>query len=107
MTFNKLKQHKFFKHLLNPYIATTLAFVVWMLFFDDNSYLFHQKLNRIIEEKEYEIERYQNEITNDKKTIHYLQNPQYLENFARETYYMKKENEEIYIIERQNNTSHE
>jgi len=107
MGFKKLKQHKYFKYLLNPYIATLVAFVVWMLFFDDNSFLFHQELNTIIDEKENEIERYQKEIENDKKTTKYLSNPQNLENFARETYYLKKENEEIYIIERQDQAKHE
>ena len=107
MGFKKLKQHKYFKYLLNPYIATLVAFVIWMLFFDDNSFLFHQELNTIIDEKENEIERYQKEIENDKKTAKYLSNPQNLENFARETYHLKKENEEIYIIERQDQANHE
>jgi len=78
-----------------------------MLFFDDNSTLFHQELNHIISEKNNEIERYQKEIEVDKKTIQYLSNPQNLENFARETYYLKKENEEIYIIEHLDQVSHE
>ncbi len=107
MAFKKIKQHKYFKYLLNPYIATLVVFVIWMLFFDDNSLFFHQELNAIIDEKENEIERYQNEIKNDKKAIKYLNNYQNLENFARETYYLKKENEEIYIIEHQYQANHE
>jgi len=102
MFLKKIKQHQYFKHLLNPYIAVVLTFVVWMLFFDDNSYLFHQELNTIIDEKKSEIELYQSEIEEDKKGIKKLQNNDNLENFARETYYMKKENEEIYIIEYEN-----
>jgi len=97
-----VKQHKYFKYILNPYIAVLIAFVVWMLFFDDNSFLFHQELNTIIEEKEAEIELYQSEIKEDKKNIRKLKNEDNLENFAREAYYMKKENEEIYIIEYDN-----
>jgi cell division protein FtsB len=102
MFFKKLQQHKYFKHLLNPYIAILVAFIVWMLFFDDNSYLFHRELNTIIEEKEAEIELYQVEIEKDKKAIQTLSNDENLENFAREAYYMKKDNEEIYIIEYDN-----
>jgi len=102
MFLKNIKQHKYFKYILNPYIAVLLAFVVWMLFFDDNSFLFHQELNTIIEEKEAEIELYQSEIKEDKKNIRKLKNEDNLENFAREEYYMKKENEEIYIIEYDN-----
>jgi len=102
MFLKNIKQHKYFKYILNPYIAVLIAFVVWMLFFDDNSFLFHQELNTIIEEKEAEIELYQSEIKEDKKNIRKLKNEDNLENFAREEYYMKKENEEIYIIEYDN-----
>ena len=99
MFLKKLQQHKYFKYALNPYIAISLAFVVWMLFFDANSYLFHKELNTVIDEKKAEIKLYQSEIKKDKHNIQLLQNDENLENFARETYYMKKENEEIYIIE--------
>ena len=102
MFFKKLQQHKYFKYVLNPYIAISIAFVVWMLFFDDNSYIFHRELNAVIDEKEAEIELYQAEIEKDKKNIQILKNNENLENFARETYYMKKDNEEIYIIEYEN-----
>jgi len=102
MLLTKLKQHRYFKYALNPYIAIFVAFVVWMLFFDDNSYLFHRELNTIINEKEAEIELYQSEIEKDKRNINKLKNENNLENFAREKYYMKKDNEEIYIIEYEN-----
>jgi cell division protein FtsB len=102
MFFKKLQQHKYFKYVLNPYIAISIAFVVWMLFFDDNSYVFHRELDAVIDEKEAEIELYKAEIEKDKKSIQILNNDENLENFARETYYMKKDNEEIYIIEYDN-----
>jgi cell division protein FtsB len=73
-----------------------------MLFFDDNSYVFHRELDAVIDEKEAEIELYKAEIKKDKKSIQILNNEENLENFARETYYMKKDNEEIYIIEYDN-----
>ena len=39
------------------------------------------------------------QIKNDKRIISNLKNPDSLEKYAREKLYMKKENEEIYIIE--------
>lgn len=98
---NTIKQHRVFKHLLNPYIITLLGFVIWMLFIDDNSYLFHRELNEMINEKQSEINRYQTEIEKDKKAIQQLSDSTELINFARKEYYMKKDNEEIYIIEYQ------
>lgn len=102
MFLKKLQEHKYFKYIFNPYIAICIAFVVWMLFFDDNSYLLHSELNDIIDEKEAEIELYKTEIEKDRKSIQLLKNDENLENFARETYFMKKDNEEIYIIEYEN-----
>lgn len=105
MFFKKLQQHKYLKYLLNPYVTVSVAFIIWMLFFDDNSLLFHKELDAVIKEKEAEIELYQEEIEKDKKAIQFLKNEDNLENFARETYYMKKDNEEIYIIEYDNKST--
>ena len=41
----------------------------------------------------------QKEIAKDKKALKALRNKKELERFAREEYYYKKENEEIFIIE--------
>ncbi len=76
-----------------------LGFAVWMLFFDANSWLIHHELNTDIEELEDEKEYYKKEISKDKKAIKALSTEEGLEKLAREKYYMKKANEEIYIIE--------
>ncbi|NNL15040.1 MAG: septum formation initiator, partial [Flavobacteriaceae bacterium] len=52
-----------------------------------------------IDDLENEKDYYQREIKKDKKEIKKLSDSDGLEKFAREKYYMKKENEEIYIIE--------
>ncbi len=81
------------------YIIIGILFVVWMLFFDTNSWLVHrelsQEINKIEENKKY----YLNEITKDKKLVKKLQDTVELQKFARETYFLKKENEDIFIIE--------
>ena len=76
-----------------------LAFIVWMVFFDENSYFIHKELNADIEELEQSTKYYKKEIKKDQKMIQDLNNPKSLEKFARETYKMKKENEDIYIVE--------
>ena len=87
------------KYLLNRYILLILAFGVWMYFFDDNSIRIHNELDKDIEKLKGSIDFYEKEITSDKKIIENHQDPEKLERFARETYHMKKENEDVYIIE--------
>lgn len=70
-----------------------------MIFIDSNSLLIHRELNQDIEDLENEKEYYKNEIEKDKKAIKELSTEEGVERMARETYYMKKDNEDIYIIE--------
>lgn len=76
-----------------------IIFAVWMVFFDANSYLIHSELNKEISDLELEKKYYQREIETDKKAIKELSTSDGIEKLAREKYYMKRENEDIYIIE--------
>ena len=76
-----------------------IIFTVWMVFFDANSYLIHSELNKEISDLELEKKYYQREIETDKKAIKELSTSDGIEKLAREKYYMKRENEDIYIIE--------
>lgn len=76
-----------------------IVFIIWMLFFDENSYLIHRELNTEVEKLETSTAYYKKEIEKDKKMIKDLNNPKSLEKFARETYSMKKKNEDVFIIE--------
>ena len=92
-------QNKYFKPFKNIFILIIAGFAVWMLFFDANSWLIHHELNTDIEALENEKKYYQKEIEKDKKDLKKLSTDEGLEKFAREEYYMKRDNEEIYIIE--------
>jgi cell division protein FtsB len=70
-----------------------------MLFIDSNSLLIHRELNEDVTDLEDEKAYYRNEIEKDKKAIKELSTEDGIEKMAREKYYMKKENEDIYIIE--------
>ena len=78
-----------------------------MLFFDANSYLIHRELNKEMDALEDEKNYYKNEIEKDKKAIKELSTEEGIEKLAREKYYMKKENEEIYIIEYEDSLKNE
>lgn len=83
----------------NKYVLILLIFVVWMLFFDTNSWLVHRELNEELKDLENNMEYFKNEIANDKEFLKQLDDSTEMEKFAREQYYLKKENEDIYIIE--------
>jgi cell division protein FtsB len=85
--------------LKNRYAFTILVFLVFLLFFDQNNiitqYEYKSQLNKLEEEKEY----FNQEITKTRKELDELtKNPTTLEKFAREKYYMKKANEEVFVF---------
>ena len=87
------------KPLKNIYVLTLIAFIIWMTFFDANSWLIHGDLNNEIKDLDSKIEFYNSEIAKDKKEINILNSTNGVEKYAREHYKMKKDNEVIYIIE--------
>ena len=91
--------NKYLKPFKNIYLLVFIVFAVWMLFFDAHSLLFHNELNSDVEELEYQKEHYKSEIEKDNKAIKELSTEEGIERAARENYYMKKPNEDIYIIE--------
>lgn len=103
--FKKIIQGKsWFQIVSNKYFLVTAFFIVWMLFLDNYSYLDHRLLNKEIDELEDNKEYYREEIAKDKEQIKKLKNPAEIEKYAREKYYMKRENEDIYIIEFEGDT---
>ena len=87
------------KLLKNIFVIITVIFAIWMLFIDSNSLIIHRELNEDISDLENEKEYYRKEIEKDNKAIKELSTEEGIERLAREKYYMKKENEDIYIIE--------
>lgn len=81
--------------------------MVWMIFFDTNSYFIHKELNDDIEGLEKNKEFYSNEIDQDSKFIEKMNDSDEVEKYAREKYYLKKENEDIYIIEHEDSIKNE
>lgn len=76
-----------------------LLFLVWMVFFDTNSYFIHKELNDDVKALEETKEFYREEIKKDRTFIETMKDSDEVEKYAREKYYLKKEKEDIYIIE--------
>ena len=97
--FKKIKSSKFFKLFSNLYVLTSLVFFIWIFFIDSNSILVNLELKKEITELNERKSLLEKQIEIDKKIISNLKNPDSLEKYAREELYMKRDNEEIYIIE--------
>jgi cell division protein FtsB len=83
----------------NKYFVVTLAFLVWMVFFDKNDlfsqYQYHNQLSKLKHERDF----YQKETAKVNKDLDELtSNKEQLEKFAREKYLMKKQNEDVFVI---------
>ena len=73
--------------------------MVWIVFFDENSFVSHAENIKRLEELNKQKEYYLNQIETDKQKLEDL-NSGYtqLEKFAREQYYMTKPDEDLFII---------
>jgi len=76
-----------------------------MFFFDGSSWLLHRELNQEINKLKGNVNHFQKNIKNDTAQKNILEDSAGLERFAREEYLMKKDNEEIYIIEYEDSIS--
>ena len=85
--------------LKNKFFISSLAFLVWMTFFDRNDMIsqldYRSQVNKLKAEKEFynkeiaQVEKDLTELTTDQKK---------LEKFAREKYLMKRDNEDVFVI---------
>ena len=85
----------------NFYFLATFTFLIWLAFVDSND-LFLQaglasKHNELKDAKQFYEEKIL-EVKNDREAL--IHNPDLLEKLAREKYLMKKENEDLYIVVR-------
>jgi len=98
-TFSK----KFFKItfpvIRNKYVLTLLVFGIWIFLFDQNNLVDRfqdvHKLNALEQEKEY----YKVKIEDDQRRMKELiSDKDNLEKFAREEYLMKRDNEDVFVV---------
>jgi cell division protein FtsB len=91
---------RIFNIFKNKYFLVTVAFAVWLVFFDQNNIISQIKLSRKLKEIRQQKEYYLEEIRkNENATDELMSDSAHLEKFAREKYLMKKDNEDVYLIE--------
>ena len=99
MSTNKKLQNFTWKKYVNKYSITFACFVVWISFIDRHNLITQYRLKSIITEMETEKENYQDlylKALDEKKLLEKDQ-----EKYAREKYFMHKENEEVFIIKKE------
>ena len=84
----------------NKYFVSISLFLIWMLFIDDYNMIFQWQKSRelaaIKEKKEY-YEKEIQQVNQDRKDL--FSSKANLEKYAREKYLMKRDDEDIFIIE--------
>lgn len=85
--------------MTNPFFITVLVFGTWMIFFDESNlisqYRKHRELSDLLEKKKF----YTDQIKETNKAYQELTtNPATQEKFAREHYWMKRDNEDVFVI---------
>lgn len=94
-----LRKLRYIRIVKNPFFLITIGFIVWIVFFDSYSLIEHHAIDQEIDKMEEKREYFQNEIDKDKQSIKNLKDGDAIEKYAREKYYMKRDNEDIFIIE--------
>lgn len=84
----------------NKFLLTGVAFAVWMIFFDRNDMLTQRERRSELSEMQKSKEYYIDEIAKERKAAEELKsNPIAIEKYAREKYGMKRDNEDVFIIQ--------
>ena len=87
------------KPLRNKYLILLFLFILWIIFLDDYNLIHQKKIKNNVDELKEQKEFYSSEIKSDSAELSQLKsdsNEQ--ERFAREKFLMKKDNEDIFII---------
>lgn len=86
--------------LKNKYVIATIIFLIWITFFDRNDLITQAGYVRHLNELQTRKTYLQDQITETNEDLQeLLSNPEKLKKFAREKYLMKKNNEDVYVIE--------
>jgi len=94
---------KILSPFFSKYLIALVAFAVWIVFFDDNNLRQHQQNLKELAMLREQVDHYKQKIEADKRKLYELQtNDANLEKFAREQFFMKRADEDTYVIVEEN-----
>ena len=89
------------KFITNTYVIFSVLAFLYLFFIHPNSFMHQLQLNRNIESLELEKKFLEEEIAKNRALLDTLKSSKAKEAFARDQYYFRKDNEEVFIIEYQ------
>ena len=99
MNLKEIRNSSWFKLGTNIYVLVSVFFIVWMMFFDTNSFRILWSLESKIDDLKEQKKELIRQIDEDRLIIQKLSDSIELEKFGREQYYLKKADEDIFIVE--------
>ena len=92
---------KLLRIIFNKYLLTAVGFLMLMVFFDQADWISQKARQQELQRVRDQITYLQHEIdTMDAQYTAIRTDPQALERYAREHYRMKRDSEDLYIVER-------
>ncbi len=83
----------------NKYTLASIVFLLWVTFFNEIDLIYIFQARKEVAGLRAEVKRMKDDNERAAQALYDLTNNSYsLEKFARENYYMKKENEEVYVF---------
>lgn len=91
--------HKILPFVKNYYVVVTIAFIVWIVFFDSDKLIYQYKQRQVLKQLLIQKKHYTDEIEKNREiSLKLSRNYAELECYAREQYQMKKPGEDIFLI---------
>jgi cell division protein DivIC len=89
-------------YMKNKYVITISIFAIWILFFDQNNLVDRMKMSGEIRQLEQDRQYYLEQIEKDSARFHELTTDKdNLEKYAREQFLMKKKDEDVFVVIRE------
>jgi cell division protein FtsB len=90
----------FFAIVSNRYTLALAAFIIWVVFFDENNMFVQRQRTQELVQLNKKIDYYKTQVAQARQELKDLDNdPTALEKYAREKYFMKRDNEEVFIFD--------
>ena len=82
----------------NKFIITSLVFLTYIIFIDDNDIFFISNQKRKLSELEIRNEKMKKKLDETRSILNKIKDIDFLEAYARETKFFKRDDEEIFVI---------
>jgi cell division protein FtsB len=99
-----MKKFRLPKYLRNKYALASIGFIAWISFFNDIDLFYIIRSRREVSALQAEVREMESRNIEAKQSLHDLTtNDESLEKFARENYYMKRQNEDVFVFKERSN----